>query len=958
MSSFRSRPPTRTSSSVATFRPSSVRPGTSASTSVGPPEDQPWIVSMLESKGVGREIGLAAIHVEFGQVVVAQYDDSSNYVKTIQFCQTHKPSQIILPQSALTTAPAPLRHQKSANVVFRAESQASHRDGEQMAPTGLFQALTQHMRASLINATVRKEWDEQASLRVWLLTRTRLTSPSVLEDWSVWTYRFSNLELSTELSWAGYEYLTKLMVRDDRRTGTILAVRSKYYALAAASALFKHVERSMALQSASLSISFKPALGSCLIDIESVRNLELVSNLLNKHSKQHLFGMLNFCYTPMATRLLRSLILSPPTEGVLVDERLDVVEELVNSEQRLLAIRKALEPLKSMDCDKLVGQIILPTAAVGVKVNAKTDPAKDAETKITRLLSLRTLLTSLPGLRSALHGSDSRLLKDVSKALCEPKVDAILEAIADTLNEDAVNVQQKGAALARNRRIYAVKAEKKLLLDVARETYKEGVSDAYNFCENLKNEHQLESMNLVASGSGNLSQFVFQCSKAEIEERNEGLPKTFINVIRKGKNIEFSCPDLVKQNARIKDSIEEIFILRSASSDSNARSVPAEESFCSNAILEQVLVGIRAEIASSLTQLPCTILCDPNGPTHSRSKLDVTRYKSVFSMQMAPLYPSKSDTYANDASNFQIITGANMSGKTTYLKQIALLQIMAQIGSFVPAEYASFRLVDTLLTRLGNDDSIEASLSTFAQEMSTMAMILGALETSERSLIIVDELGRGTSPEEGVGLAHAIAEELIHAKAFCFFASHFKASSVKVGQVDNHSNTFHCAGPLHNIVEISERGQPTFVGGGEVMPTTRNNFAIEYRHRVLDGATPLTHYGLELAKLAALPTDVLDRATEVSAKLADLAAQANSRSESGKDNTRRRELLQLRAALKNLYDSPAGAMTAQQMLSKAAALQDHIIDVLNETAPELEGEDESDEAVGEQGDIRSEGPRG
>lgn len=124
-----------------------------------------------------------------------------------------------------------------------------------------------------------------------------------------------------------------------------------------------------------------------------------------------------------------------------------------------------------------------------------------------------------------------------------------------------------------------------------------------------------------------------------------------------------------------------------------------------------------------------------------------------------------------------------MSGKSTLLRQIALLYIMGQvrpshlllpllltlafpvqIGCFVPAEYASFRVVDALLSRLGNDDSIEASLSTFAQEMSTMAMILSALGTCKQCLVIIDELGRGTSPEEGVGIAHALAESIIKAK--------------------------------------------------------------------------------------------------------------------------------------------------------------------------------------------------
>lgn len=162
-------------------------------------------------------------------------------------------------------------------------------------------------------------------------------------------------------------------------------------------------------------------------------------------------------------------------------------------------------------------------------------------------------------------------------------------------------------------------------------------------------------------------------------------------------------------------------------------------------------------------------------------------------------FTSRSDTYASDAASFQLINGPNMSGKSTLLRQIALLHVMAQIGCFVPAAYASFRPISALLTRLSNDDNLESSLSTFASEMATMSMILAALQAHEgrRCLVIVDELGRGTSPEEGVGIAFAIAEEIIRSKvrspsrlralvrsfahpascqAFCFFATHFKVS--------------------------------------------------------------------------------------------------------------------------------------------------------------------------------------
>lgn len=127
--------------------------------------------------------------------------------------------------------------------------------------------------------------------------------------------------------------------------------------------------------------------------------------------------------------------------------------------------------------------------------------------------------------------------------------------------------------------------------------------------------------------------------------------------------------------------------------------------------------------------------------------------------------------YITEDHNFHIITGPNMSGKSTLLKQVALLQVMAQIGSYIPAEYAKFRISDKIFSRIGNNDEIETSSSTFMVEMREISYILH--NKTDRSLIIIDELGRGTSCEEAVGLCFAIAEELIKSKAFTLFVTHF-----------------------------------------------------------------------------------------------------------------------------------------------------------------------------------------
>ncbi|TFY82965.1 hypothetical protein EWM64_g1046 [Hericium alpestre] len=196
-------------------------------------------------------------------------------------------------------------------------------------------------------------------------------------------------------------------------------------------------------------------------------------------------------------------------------------------------------------------------------------------------------------------------------------------------------------------------------------------------------------------------------------------------------------------------------------------------------------------------------------------------------------------------------------------------------GCFVPAEYASFHIHDTLLTRLSNDDDMEKSLSTFANEMASCAMILG-LATSE-SLVLVDELGRGTSPDEGVGIAHAIAGELIKRKCFVFFATHFHELSTTLSR------------------------QPTIVNLHLSTQRTRSsssNCGITFQYKIVDGALgDLDHYGLELARLADLPSDALVESRKIATHLASLKAQRHEESASSRIAARRKILLRLQTQI-------------------------------------------------------------
>ncbi|BGO91790.1 MutS protein msh4 [Rhodotorula toruloides] len=833
-----------------------------------------WVLAILPGRGTGRDVGVVALDKEDGQVVVTQFTDSTTWVKTLHLCRNKPPDVILLPQSALATPRYALAAESEAN-----EAAGSASPEAAMLVKGL---QTEFKDVPLIGVA-RKYWNEQAS----------------------------------------FEFLTQLIVHDEDRLGVLTACKPKYYALSAICALFKYLETSYSLSFApkTLKIGYSALEGTCLIDADSVKNLELVSNMLNKNSKQHLLGMLDKCCTAMGTRHLRSNILSPLTEPSVIDARLDTVEELVKSEERLRAIRKALEQLKSVDLDKIVSRLLAAEkrpstgtrstsrGSIFPSFQSSTDPSSQIASKLDYLLSLRNFLSTLPTLRSSVENSDSIILMQVEKVLQDDRLEQIRAVIEENVNPD---IWKKGdekrssgrdANGGRHARLFAIKAEKKRLLDVARETWRENTSDVNDLCDTLRDKYGLEGLALVQGGKG--SAYVFQLTKEEWEEKKGEIGKAFTNVNVLKKRVEFSSLDLQKRNARLQESEQEIYLM-------------------SEEILEEMFQEIRGCVACLYKCSEAIALLDMLAAFADLSaKEDYVRPEWTDTLAIKagrhPLHEQfrlsdgsfvPNDTYASDAASFQLINGPNMSGKSTLLRQIALLHVMAQIGCFVPAAYASFRPISALLTRLSNDDNLESSLSTFASEMATMSMILAALQAHEgrRCLVIVDELGRGTSPEEGVGIAFAIAEEIIRSKAFCFFATHFKELSIALPS--RYPNVV----ALHLETDVDEK-QP--------------DFSLTFLHKVRDGATPHTHYGLELAKAVKLPSPVLYKARLVSLTLESLAEDGRKRSSEGKLVRRRRGLLELKTRLREIATGKTD--DAGVLLAQLRQLQKETIEMLDET---------------------------
>ncbi|KAJ4477826.1 muts domain V-domain-containing protein [Lentinula edodes] len=804
-------------------RVSTARPQTSASTR----HEGNFVIAVLEGRGVGREVGLAALDKDIGRVVLVQLSDCQTYVKTLHQMHLHKPSLVLVPDTFLSASDTAMA--------------AIGSSGKRATNTSLLvEFIREEFPDTQLEPISRKYWNETS----------------------------------------GLEFIQQLCVEDEERAGTILAVSSKYYVLSACSALFKYAEirQNTRFSAGSLRIKYSPVDGTMMIDPESAKNLELVGNMSHRKSYHSVFGILNHTYTAMAARLLRVNILAPITVQTSIDARLDVVEELVQDEDLFNEVRSALKTLNSMDFDKLIATLAASETIV-------TNSAKAASNRVTQMLNLRNAVRNLPLLQKSLENTKSQLLRIIRDMLLDERLEKIDSLIRASLNEDTAPTKHGIAAV--NARVYAVKANHNRLLDVARETYKENVGDIYSLCNALTQTHEIP-LTLVYQESG----FVFSMKKTDLEGE---LPKGFINVTLKKGKWQFSSMELKKMNARMQDALDETLILSDKLVVFLAVGTLSEVIYLLRIIQDlvtEILVNVgalyKASEAVALVDMLWSFSHSAIMRNYVRPEFTGTlavksgRHPILETVQSAgTLVPN--DIYCDDSSSFQIIQGPNMSGKSTYLRQVGLLSVMAMCGSFVPAEYASFRIHDALLTRLSNDDDLEKNLSTFASEMATSAMILGL--ATERSLILVDELGRGTSPREGIGISHAIAEGLIEQKCFVFFATHFAELSTTLSRQPSVVN-------LHLAVQRTRQ--------------SASNFGMLFQYKIVDGAPEeTTHYGLELARLADLPNDVLIEASRVSKHLTELQSRHQAQSDSSKIAMRRKALLKLRTNLTQAFEHSA-----------------------------------------------------
>eukprot|EP00039_Didymoeca_costata_P000604 m.46443 g.46443 ORF g.46443 m.46443 type:complete len:756 (-) comp10372_c0_seq2:29-2296(-) len=608
---------------------------------------------------------------------------------------------------------------------------------------------------------------------------------------------------------------------------TLQVAKTKFYTMAAAAALFKYVEyvQNSSFARGSLKILFEGSEKTMIISGATANGLELLYNGKDMSSKGTLFATMNQCKTKGGAKLLRTELLQPSTSTSTIQARQQAVEELLSNEEMFMELGHVLE--KFGDLDKLIsGCIQIP----------KMQTPKTAEHNIETVIVLKSALELAPALLSVIEPSQTDLLKAFRTTLKDARYKKLLDKVEKVVNGDTGKVQ--GLLNTKKQKMFLVKDKVNYLLDVARKTYSENIDAIMEVVVHLSEKYNLP---LKAAHSAQRGWHI----TAPWNQPSSELPAEFEQIQIKGKKKKTAVMTtslLRRFNNRVKENQSEIYLL-------------------TDSIINGVILDVReslgclyklSDAVAMLDMLRCFADLVTLNPGYRRPDFGLTlavkQGKHPVLLCNATAETIANDTIISNATKVHIVVGPNMSGKSVLLKQLALLQIMAQIGSFVPAQYACFRIADQVFARFSSDDSASSlQCSSFLHDCDEVNYIVQ--NATNKSLILLDEIGRGTSPYEGSAMCFAVLEHFILNKdAFVLCASHFP--EVLSLQMYPTVRIWHMEVKLHGQDSTEER-------------------RITYTHKMRNGNQPSNSVrgGLALAHLSSLPNSIIKRAEELSIHL-------------------------------------------------------------------------------------------
>ncbi|KAI5954829.1 MSH4 [Candida theae] len=551
-----------------------------------------------------------------------------------------------------------------------------------------------------------------------------------------------------------------------------------------------------------------------LIDSCAIKDLELISSLTGKGTT--LFSFLNRCTTKMGQRLLRSSIIQPLLNVDSIKLRLESVTELLSQENILQATKNILK--NSPDLDRLFGSFLNPESSIS------------QEQMINNILALKTALLLCGELLNCLEHTESPLLAQVKEILKHENINSSLQLIDKFIHEDCRSA--KTSIEVAHQRANAVKSGVNGLLDVSRSIRESILEQVGEYVQKLSAENSA-----IVEYRHDKSRGFFLKIKGTPFDNPE-----FINIIQKKNGFECTTIDLLKQSSRFSEIMAEI---------NNISSIIIQELYDQSCDNTPIFFMISEAVAT--VDLFCSFASFIDSQTKSYICPEFGNYIHVKQSRHPILETSIKDFVPNDyscvpeISRFQIITGANMSGKSVYLKQIAYILIMAQMGLYVPADYAKIKIHKSLLSRLSSD-SMDLNASSFSNEMTEMCRILKNSE--QASFIIIDELGRGSSLRDGFSMCLAILEHLTTTGATVFTTTHFKEIAEILGSKS-------CVLASH-------------------MESIEVNGKLESKFKLESGKLEVECYGIKYAESSQmLPKELLDGAKAIAELLKQQVKKCN-----------------------------------------------------------------------------------
>ena len=539
------------------------------------------------------------------------------------------------------------------------------------------------------------------------------------------------------------------------------------------------------------------------LDLTARRNLELTETLRGKEKKGSLLWVLDKTRTAMGGRLIRAWMERPLLSPAQIQKRLDAVEELVGDAITRQELSECLREVT--DLERLIGRIVYGTAG-----------ARD-------LTALSAGLGRLPQLRELLSGFHSSLLTVLAGALDDlPELrDQLDRALVE---EPPFSVREGGF----------IKAGYHADVDQIRDVMANGKSLVASIEQREREKTGIKSLKV---GYNKVFGYYIEVSKSNYDL----VPDTYIR-----KQTLVNCERFITQELKdmehtilsAQDRITALeYELFCQLRETAAAQVGAIQASAAAAAQVDVLTSFAAVAAASGYCKPTVDLSD---------KLDITegRHPVVEKVLKDSLFVPN-DVHMDGKDNLvYIITGPNMAGKSTYMRQTALMVLMAQMGSFVPAKRAHIGIVDRVFTRVGASDDLSAGQSTFMVEMTEVAELLK--NATSKSLLILDEIGRGTSTYDGMSIARAVLEYCADKRRLgckTLFATHYHELTCLEGQLPGVKN--------YNVA-AKKRGD-----------------GVIFLRKIVPGPADQS-YGIEVASLAGVPGRVIDRARDI---LEELEAQ-------------------------------------------------------------------------------------